>query len=78
MSDDALKRLEAWLRSTERRQVVCIGYYDCEDDEGDFGIGVRRYSDPEKLDSFTYFCDCGPDLSTAIHAALDQAEEAGL
>lgn len=67
MSDDALKRLEAWLRSNRLRMALFFTH-----EPGIQGVELKIAGRPKAIRSQ------GPDLSTAIHAALDRAEEAGL
>lgn len=66
MSDDALTRLEAWLRGCpDELRYATFDVYS--------GVLLAL------LDSDTGQVEAsGPDLSTAIHAALDRAEEQGL
>lgn len=66
MSQDALTRLEAWLR-------------ECPDELRYATFDVYSGVLLAILDSVTGHVEAsGPDLSTAINAALDRAEEAGL
>lgn len=66
MTDDALKRLEAWLGACpDELRYATFDVYS--------GVIVVL------LDSHTDQVEASaPDLPTAIHAALDRAEEAGL
>lgn len=68
MSDqDALTRLEAWLDHPNRYLLACWRTSDMESFVCRLSATNRGIIEGQ-----------GPDLSTAIHAALDRAEEAGL
>lgn len=69
MTNDALTRLEKWLGDKLSRRVVMMEKISSQ---SDFVVIVGRW---ERVSEGRGYA---PDLSTAIHAALDRAEEAGL
>lgn len=68
-NQDALTRLEKWLRARSTRQIDHLAHYT----SGGFHVALRDVALPHGAVTADH-----PTLATAIHAALDRAEEQGL